>query len=88
MKGQPESRPKALAVTLQPDLFHSLSWYARRYEMSHGPFWLIWLTSTLRPWKRRNKAAIWAGNGLDLYRIKIAKSPPQSSLIISNQKPA
>lgn len=38
MKSQPESRPKALAVTLQPDLFHSLSWYARRYEMSPRAF--------------------------------------------------
>ena len=38
MNGQPEGRPKALAVTLQPDLFHSLSWYARRYEMSPRAF--------------------------------------------------
>lgn len=38
MKGQPEHRPKALAVSLQPDVFHSLAWYARRYEMSPRAF--------------------------------------------------
>lgn len=38
MSGKPECRPKALAVTLPPDLFHSLSWYARRYEMSPRAF--------------------------------------------------
>lgn len=38
MKGEPEHRPKALAVTLQPDVFHSLAWYASRYEMSPRAF--------------------------------------------------
>ncbi|MNC57822.1 hypothetical protein D3C75_1075090 [compost metagenome] len=34
MKGQPEQRPKALAVSLQPDLFHSITWYACKNKMS------------------------------------------------------
>lgn len=34
MKGQPDQRPKAMGVSLEPDLFHSLAWYARRYQMS------------------------------------------------------
>lgn len=38
MKGQPEHRPKALAVSLKPDVFHSLSWYARDYQMSPRAF--------------------------------------------------
>lgn len=38
MKGQQECRPKALAVTLQPDVFHALAWHARRYEMSPRAF--------------------------------------------------
>ncbi|UQS13936.1 hypothetical protein [Pseudomonas sp. HS6] len=38
MKGQPEHRPKALAVSLQPDVFHALSWHALRYEMSPRAF--------------------------------------------------
>jgi hypothetical protein len=44
MKGQPEQRPKALAVSLKPDLFHSLSWYARSYKMSPRAF-LAYLAS-------------------------------------------
>lgn len=38
MKGQPECRPKAMGVSLEPELFHSLSWYARRYQMSPKTF--------------------------------------------------
>lgn len=38
MKGEPEQRPKALAVSLHPDIFHSLAWYARRYQMSPRGF--------------------------------------------------
>ena len=38
MKGQPEHRPKALAVSLKSEVFHSLSWYARSYEMSPRAF--------------------------------------------------
>ena len=38
MKGQPEQRPKAIGVSLHPDVFHSLAWYARSYEMSPRAF--------------------------------------------------
>lgn len=38
MKGEPECRPKVLAVSLKPDVFHSLTWYARRYQMSPRAF--------------------------------------------------
>lgn len=38
MNGQPEQRPKALGVSLSSELFHSLSWYARRYQMSPRAF--------------------------------------------------
>lgn len=38
MKGQPEQRLKAMGVSLEPDLFHSLAWYARSYQMSPKAF--------------------------------------------------
>ena len=38
MRDQSEQPPKGLSVSLTPDVFHSLAWYARRYEMSPRVF--------------------------------------------------
>lgn len=38
MSAQVQGRTKALGVTLEPDLFNDLAYYARRYEMPPRAF--------------------------------------------------
>lgn len=38
MTAQTQGRTKALGVTLEPDLFNDLAYYARRYEMPPRAF--------------------------------------------------